>query len=69
MAPPGIAQLRRDEFRLPCQLQSLTTTGPAAQLRMALSGGDYRRGVRLDELRARLERARSRAAAAPRGVE
>ena len=61
--PPGVAQQLRDEFKMPCQMQSLTTTGPAAQFRVALAGGDHRRRIRLDELRVRLQRARGRAPA------
>ncbi|CAK0855842.1 unnamed protein product, partial [Prorocentrum cordatum] len=67
--PPGVAQQLRDEFKMPCQQVSLTIASPAAQLRVALAGGDYRRCLRLDELRGRLERARSRAAASSWDIE
>ena len=55
--PAGVAQQLRDEFKMPYQLQSLTTSGPAAQLRVAIAGGDYRRRPRLEQLNARVEQA------------
>jgi len=56
--PPAVAHSLRDELGLPSQLNTLETAGPAAQVRVAVSGGDHRRRLQLDGVVAALERAR-----------
>ena len=58
--PPGVAHNLRDEFGMPSQLQTLGAAGPAAQLRVAYSGGDFRRRLPLDALASSLAAARRR---------
>jgi len=43
---------------MPSQLSTLEAAGPAAQLRVALAGGDHRRRLELDRIAASLERTR-----------
>ncbi|CAK0872046.1 unnamed protein product, partial [Prorocentrum cordatum] len=52
-----------DDFQMSHQLQSLITSGPAAQLRAAIAGGGHRQRIWLDEMRNRLQRARYHAIA------
>ena len=58
--PAAVAHSLRDEFGMPSQLQTLSTSGPAAQLRVAWAGGDHRRRMRLDRTARLLDEARRR---------
>eukprot|EP00959_Pyramimonas_sp_CCMP1952_P190072 3976389-Pyramimonas_sp.AAC.1 len=39
MAPTGRRPAAAGQFKMPGQMQSLTTSGPAAQFRVAVAGG------------------------------
>ena len=61
--PQVVAQSLRDEFGMPSQVQSLATAGPAAMLRVALSGADHRRRLRLEAIARALAQARRQTSA------
>ena len=56
--PPAVAQCLRDELGMDSQMASLTTAGPAAQLRVAATGGDGRQSLRTAATARSIEEAR-----------